>query len=108
MSGVFTIFEAPVSTVTASSPKTFGSSKISLHAYVSGTGTYSAKYVIDVSNFATPTESQWILNATDEDEVTNLKQSSGFGFLEQAWLSYRVRVTAITGTATFQVYGREQ
>lgn len=108
MSGTFTIFETPVSTITASQPRIFGSSKLSLHAYVSGTGTYSVKYVIDVSNIANPTESQWILNATDEDEVTHLKQSSGFGYLEQSWLSYRVRVTAITGTATFQVYGREQ
>ena len=107
MSKNFPIFKLPVSAITTSETKTFGSSKLSLSAWASGTGTYKVVYSVDVTNFPDPIESQWILDAA-EDEVSNTQQSSGFGFLEQAWEYYRIRITAFTGTATFQVYGREQ
>jgi hypothetical protein len=107
MSSNFPIFQLPVSAITTSETKTFGSSKLSLSAWASGTGTYKVVYSVDVTNFDNPSESQWILDAA-EDEVSNTQQSSGFGFLEQAWEYYRIRITAFTGTATFQVYGKEQ
>jgi len=107
MSGIFFVFPSPVSSITTSDIRSFGSSKISLNAWASGTGTYNIKYSVDVTNFPNPIESQWVLNAA-EDEVSNTQQSSGFGFLEQAWQYYRIRITEFTGTAIFQVYGKEQ
>jgi hypothetical protein len=107
MSGNFPIFTSPVSAITTSETKTFGSSKLSLSASATGTGTYKIVYSVDVTNFNNPSESQWILDAA-EDEVSNTQQASGFGFLEQAWQYYRIRITEFTGTATFQVYAREQ
>jgi len=107
MSGIFPIFSSPVSGLATSETKTFGSKALSLSASSVGTGTYKIVYVIDVTNFPKPIESQWILGKA-EDEVTNIEPSSGFGYLEQAWQYYRIRITEFTGTAIFQIYGREQ